>query len=136
MNEFKGARRARILRNPHVLRLTTSHVVFKDKFKLLAMRRRAEGASPDQIFLEAGFRTEDFKPRYFRLRMIKWSQQARQQVSGKMKVERRGRPKGSKKQKNFETLENLSENDLKSIIRVQEEIISALKKRKALANKN
>ncbi len=100
------------------------------------MRKHSEGIRPDQIFVEAGFVRENFKPRYFQDRMRKWSLQERRGVSKREKGERRGRPKGSTKLKNFETLENLSESDLKSIILVQEEIIAALKKKKALAKKS
>lgn len=132
MNRFRGPKRERIVRNPNVLKMTECHVVFTEDFKRLALRKRAEGQTPLQIFSEAGFDAKDFKPRYFRLVMKKWISPKTENKSGQVKVETRGRKKTVK---NYDTLEGLSAQELKSIILVQEEMLSTLKKMKALPKK-
>ena len=131
MSQINHENRERILRNPNVARLTGKHIVFTDHFQAEVLRLRAEGYTYAEILKRLGFRASDFNPGYFKSCIKRWRNQEKLRVSGKSKKENRGRPKGSKA-KNFETLENLSANDLKSIILVQEEMIKELTKLKAL----
>jgi hypothetical protein len=94
---------------------------------------RTAGYGVPEILEFGGFRASDFSFDYFAGCMKRWRKKERDEMSGKSRA-KRGRPPGSKI-KNYETLENLTMNDLKSIVLVQEEIIKELKKRKALADK-
>ncbi len=134
MSQITSENRSRILRHPDVVRITEKHIVFSAQFRAEVLRLRREGFTFPEILVRSGFRASDFDPSYLRHCIKRWRKQERLQVSGKAKKENRGRPKGSKS-KNFKTLENLSPQDLKSIILVQEEMINELKKRKALAAK-
>jgi hypothetical protein len=129
MNNLRGARRKRILENPNVLRLTEKHIVFTDAFRAVALEKRSRGRYPDAIFEEAGFLLSDFKPNYFRYTLRKWVDQSNKPTAARR---RGGRPK---RPQNFETLEGLSEHQLRSIILAQQELIRVIKKKKALAKK-
>ena len=131
MGRFSKHQRAMLVKNANVVRLTGSHIVYTDDFIIRALKLNSEGIHANTIFLEAGFDPDFFRPYYFRDRIKRWRKRTPESFLSWR--EKRGR---SKLKKNFETLENLSVEDLRSIIRVQEELIGAIKKKKALAKKS
>ena len=130
MGRFTKTEQAVLLKNPNVLRITGSHIVYTNDFVVGALRLNSEGVDADTIFLRAGFDPLFFRPFYFRGCLKRWRKRTPENILGEREI--RGR---SKLKKNFETLENLSVEDLKHIILVQEELIGAIKKKKALAKK-
>lgn len=131
MDKFTRTQRAELMGNPNVLRLTGSHIVYAENFISSALKLNSEGVHANAIFLDAGFDPDFFGPYYFRDRIKRWRKRTPESFLSWR--EKRGR---SKLKKNFETLENLNVEDLRSIIRVQEQLIGAIKKRQALAKKS
>ena len=132
MGQISVKNRARFLQNPNVVRVTEKTIEFTDGFRSECLRLRREGFNYVEILIRSGFRASDFKPHYFHACFNRWRNQEKNSMQGNSKKKKDvGRPKGSQ-DKNFQTLENLSQRDLKSIILVQEEMINELKKRGAL----
>jgi len=136
MEQISEQRRSRMLKNPNIARVTKKQIIFTQEFRTTFVRMRDEGFNTVDILIRSGFRASDFEPGYFNDCVFRWRNQEKRLVQGNSKqAKKRGRPKGSK-EKNFQTLENLTPNDLKSIILVQEEMIKELKKLDALTKKN
>ena len=135
MSRIEAQRRLRLLQNPSVTRVTEKHITFTQEFRTTFVRMREEGFNTVDILIRSGFRASDFEPGYFNPCVFRWRKQEKSLVQDDAKKsKKRGRPKGLK-DKNFRTLDNLTPTDLKSIILVQQEMISELKKRSALTKK-
>lgn len=126
----------RLLENPNVLKTTTSHVIYKPSFKVLALKLNEEGMLAKDIFASQGLNFNFFNEHYFKTCIKRWKRIKNESgEKGLIKdnrgrsSSRRGRPR---KEKDIKTL---SVKELQTLVQVQYEVIEELKKRKALAKK-
>jgi len=122
-----------LLSNPNVLKLLEKQVIFKPEFKVRAVELLLEGLPPNEIFLSHDLDPNFFVHEYCRNLTRKWRDKYLLIGKESLLVETRGRGQLGKKSK--ESLDNMCEDDLKSIIAAQNEVIEQLKKTKALARK-
>ncbi|MBC7691087.1 MAG: hypothetical protein H7222_04910 [Methylotenera sp.] len=134
MSSIPPAIRKSLLKNPHVLKITEKQVVFTPQFKIKAVDLSLNGFSADEIFAEHGIDPKLFKAEYCSYLLKKWKLKHREK--GRASLLEDGRGLGSTGRPKRLDLDELSVEDLKDIIVIQEELIEAIKKKKALVKKN
>jgi hypothetical protein len=123
-----------LLKNPNVLKITDSHVVYTPAFKVLAVERNAKGEPPSQIFLSNGIDPGFFKdPKYCDSCLKRWRSKYKSKGKYSLTEEARGRKINIQSD---DSLDDMELDDLKAIILIQQDIISQIKKKKALIKKN
>lgn len=134
MQELSKYQKQVLSKNLNVLKITTSHVVYKASFKLHAIEQHLQGVSADEIFKEAGLRLDFFKKDYARNNIKRWLKKYNEEGKAALGVETRGAGsgQGSGRPKNPE---NLTYEELLKVVEIQNEVIGELKKIRALAAK-
>lgn len=123
-----------LLKNPHVLKITDSHVVYTPAFKVLAVERNAKGEPPSEIFSSNGIDPSFFKdPKYCDSCLKRWRIKYKSKGKYSLTEEARGRKISIQSD---DTLDDMELDDLKALILIQQDIISQIKKKKALIKKN
>jgi transposase len=125
--------RAVLLSNPNVLQITKSNVEYTPEFKLEAIEAYQSGLTAEEVFEEYGFDTSIYLNDYcskaikrWILKLAKYGEDSFfEQIRGKGAT---GRPK------NIDTA-NLSMEEMKALLDIQQGVIEELKKRHALARK-
>ncbi len=97
MSSFSSKDRKDLENNPNVLKVTTSNVAYTTDFKAKALRRRKEGATPQEVFREAGIDLSLFGESYAKKCLQRWEKM--EKAAGGLNKERRGskstgRPRG------------------------------------------
>jgi len=121
-------------KNPNVLKITKSHVVYTPAFKIVAVELNLKGELPTQIFSKHSIDPSFFKdPKYCGSCLKRWRRQYKTKGKHSLKEEVRGR---KLKTGNGSDLDDMDIDDLKAIIIIQQDIIQQIKKKKALVKKN
>ena len=132
MGKLTSGQRVALLENPNVLKITDKHVVFKPEFKITAAKLSMEGYPPEQIFRDHGIDPCFFKPKYCKHILRKWRAKLQHIGAASLAIENRGRKCNAPSE---DILDEMDLEDLKSIIRIQQDIIEQVKKRAALTKK-
>ena len=106
--------------------------MFTSEFKLKASKLSQEGYPPDKVFRRFGFEPSMFKPKYCEYILKKWRARLSQHGGQSLCIESRGRKRLIPKE---DMLDEMDIEDLKAIIRIQQDIIEGVEKRAALAKK-
>ncbi len=123
-----------LLKNPNVLKITDSHVVYTPSFKVMAVERNAKGEPPSQIFFSNGIDPSFFKdPKYCDSCLKRWRSKYKSKGKFSLTEEARGRKINIQSD---DALDDMELDDLKAIILIQQDIIQQIKKKKALIKKN
>lgn len=93
MSVVNDSNRERLLANPNVKSLTSSHVVYTPEFKKSALKDYENGISGRLIWLNAGFDLDDFISGYFRKALKRWQKQANKTTADDWTNDNRGRPR-------------------------------------------
>lgn len=96
-----------LVSNPNVEKITKSNVTYTSKFKIKAVKQLLNGASPREIFMEAGIDLQLFGDTYAKKSLQRWRKIYNENGEIGLKIERRGsgstgRPIGKK----FKSLED------------------------------
>ena len=134
MQELTEVQKKVLLKNPNVLKITNSHVVYTPGFKILAVELSSKGEPPTQIFMSNGIDPSFFKdPGYCHSCLKRWRKTYKVKGKDSLKEEARGR---KLKPRSDDLLDDMDMDDLKAIIMIQQDIIQQIKKKKALIKKN
>lgn len=118
-----------LLKNPNVVKVTTSHVVYTAKFKVQCVKRGFAGVPGERIFEEAGIPIQFFKKNYTKYCLKRWRKKYQEEGVKSFDQERRGAPSVPK------LGIDLTYEELLAVVKIQREVIEELKKRKALVKK-
>ncbi len=133
MQELSDYQKIVLLKNPNVEKITEKHVVYTSKFKVKAVELYLKGISPEEIFNRANINLKYFKKNYSRYCLKKWKKKF--ESDGKKSFFEETRGKGSTGRPKKTNVDDLTIDELKAIVEIQEELIETLKKNRALAKK-
>lgn len=122
-----------LLENSNVEKITEKHVVYTSKFKIHALEAYLRGQSPNQIFLDAGIDPDFFVTKYCQSCLKRWKKKYQESGIESLKEDKRG--SGSTGRPKDESLNELTYEELLTVVEIQREVITDLKKRNALAKK-
>lgn len=131
MNDWSENQQKSLLKNKNIEKVTEKHVVFTAAFKMKAIQKFHEGEAPDEIFRKAGVNLKWFKRDYARNCLKRWKKNYEELGEASFKVDHRG--KGATGRPRKQNLDELTYEELKTIIEIQKGVIEELKKKKALA---
>lgn len=130
MQELTDQQKKKLLKNPNVERITDKHVVYTSKFKIKAVERYHSGEHPDDIFKSSGIPPGFFKARYCKHCIGRWK--AKYQNEGKESLKQNKTGKNASGRPKKMDLNELTVEELKAVIEIQEDFINLLKKRRPL----
>jgi transposase len=133
MHELSESQRQELLKNPHVEKITDKFVSYTSIFKIKAVELYLEGQHPDKIFLDAQIPIHFFRKDYPRYNIKRWKKKYQERGAESLKQD--GRGSGSSGRPRKESLDELTYDELLTIVEIQREVIEDLKKRNALAKK-
>lgn len=133
MHAFTPSQRSKLLANRNVLDVTEKTISFTPEFKIKAVHRYFEGVSPDQIFLDAGIPINYFKENYCRLCLKSWRKKFQEGGEDALKDNGRGRKSSGRPKK--ERPENLTYEELLTLVEIQKGALEEVKKQNALERK-
>lgn len=133
MQSLSDYQRRVLLKNPNVEKVTTNHVIYHSHFKIKAVEKYLDGATPNDIFENADIDPRYFIKNYCRLCIKRWKKKYFEEGKASLTVSQQGKmATGRPKSINPDEL-NIEE--LRAIVEIQEELIIMLKKNRALARK-
>lgn len=133
MHDLSDYQRRKLLKNSYIEKITEKHIVYTAQFKKRSVEKYFKGKKPDQIFKDAGISPEFFTNNYCRLCLKRWKKKYLENGEDSFKKDKRGlgslgRPKNANP-------DELTVEELKALVEVQQEVIEVLKKNRALAKK-
>ena len=131
MHALTPYQQSKLLANRNVLEVSEKSVSYTPAFKIKAVHQLMDGVSPDQIFLDAGIPIHFFKEDYCRYCLKRWVQKL--QVEGEESLYEDGR--GSTGRPKKERPEDLTYDELLSLVEIQKGALEELKKQNALERK-
>ena len=134
MNDLSNYQKQLLLKNPFVERITSKHVVYTSKFKIKAVKLRLRGYEAEAIFKEHGINPDYFRPDYCRYCIKRWKKTYDEGGFDALKKDRRGTSSGSGRPSKPK-FEDYTKEELLAVIDIQNEVITELKKKRALAKK-
>ena len=133
IQDLSDQQRRVLLKNTNVEKLTEKHVVYTTKFKTNALGAYLNGESPNQIFIDAGFNPSFFVSKYCHSCLKRWKKKYLKDGKRSFKHERRG--SGSTGRPRKENADDLTIEELRALVEIQQDLIDHLKKKKALTKK-
>jgi hypothetical protein len=133
MRNLSKDQKDQLLKSKSIESVTESQVVYSVEFKKLAIKLRNEGMHPHEIFIEGDLDFEFIDLPYMRKTIDRWSDLHEQYGDDYFKVESRGKNKKTKL--NNDDLDNWTDEDLKTLILVYEQMVEELGKKKASTKK-
>lgn len=133
MQNFTPKQRSKLLANRNVHDVTGKTISFLPDFKIKAVHLYLAGKSPNEIFINAGFPPEFFKEDYFRLCIKRWLKKYNDEGEDSLRVDERGKGAGGRPK--LERTEELSYEELLTLVEIQKEALNELRKQKALEKK-
>ena len=133
MQDLSDKQRRVLLKNPNVEKITQKHVVYTSNFKICAVEAYLNGESPKQIFIDAGIDPSYFVEKYCQSCLKRWKK--RYLKAGKESFEKESRGSGSTGRPRNENADDLTIEELRALVEIQQELIEHLKKKKALTKK-
>lgn len=130
MQELSGYQRRILLKNPNVEKITEKHVQYSSKFKIRAVERYLAGESPGDIFKNEGIDPAFFISRYCNYCLKRWKKKYIEEGKKSLKVSQTGK-KATGRPK-LENPDELTIEELRALVEIQQEVIVMLKKNRAL----
>ena len=131
MHALTPSQQSQLLANRNIHSVSEKSVSFNAAFKIDAVRQYLDGASADQIFLDAAIPIHFFKNNYARFCLKRWVQKFRIGGEGSLKEDGRGSTGRPKK----ERPEDLTYEELLSLVEIHREALEEVKKQNALERK-
>ena len=125
--------RQKLLKNSNVELVTTNQVRYTGIFKATAVKRYLNGEMPNDIFISAGLDPKDFVYKYCASCIKRWK--TKWEKDGLVSLKQRKPVKKSPGRPKSENPNELSYEELLTVVEIQREVIEELKKSKALAKK-
>lgn len=131
MHILSDYQRRKLLENPNVEEITEKHIHYSFAFKVKAVESYLNGKKPSEIFLEAGIDPSFFETDYCLYAIKRWKKKYEEEGRDSLKnsqtgLNATGRPKS-------ENLDELTYEELQTIVEIQREIITELERKKKLA---
>jgi transposase len=133
MHAFTPSQRSKLLANRNVLNVTEKSVSYTSDFKIKAVHECLAGVSPDQIFQDAGIPIIYFKKNYCKFCLKKWIYKFR--TRGEDSLYKDGRGSGGSGRPKNERPEELTYDELLTLVEIQKGALEELKKQNALERK-
>jgi hypothetical protein len=133
MQDLSDYQRRVLLKNPNVEKITEKHVVYTSKFKTSAVEAYLNGKSSNQIFIDAGIDPSFFVTKYCQSCLKRWKKKYLEEGKRSFKHESRG--SGSTGRPKKEDPDDLTIEELRALVEIQQDLIDHLKKKKALTKK-
>ena len=133
MRNLSQEQKNQLLQSKSVLSVTESQVVYSPEFKKFAVKFRNEGMHPHDIFIEGHLDFDFIDYSYMRKTIDRWCDLHSQYGDDYFKVETRGKNKITKLDN--DDLDNWTDEDLKTLILVYEQMVEELGKKKASPKK-
>ena len=131
MNELSDYQRRKLLENPNVEEITEKHIHYSFSFKVKAVESYLKGKKPSEIFLDAGIDPSLFETDYCLYAIKRWKKKYEEEGRDSLKssstgLKATGRPR-------IENINELTYEELQTIVEIQREIITELERKKKLA---
>lgn len=133
MHAFTPKQRSKLLSNRNVQAATEKTVIFRPDFKIKAVHLYLEGVSPDKIFEDEGIPLDYFQDDYCRSCIKRWLEKLNTEGEDALLSDERGR--GATGSPPEENLEDLTYDELLSLVEIQQEALNDIRKQNALARK-
>ena len=133
MRNLSKDQKNQLLGSKSVISVSESQVVYSPEFKKLAIMLRNEGMHPHEIFIEGDLDFEFIDYPYMRKTIDRWCDLHEQYGDDYFKVETRGKNKKTKLDN--DDLDSWTDEDLKTLILVYEQMVEDLGKKKASTKK-
>lgn len=133
MHAFTPSQQSKLLSNRNVQKVSEKSVLFTMAFKIKAIHLYLAGTHPDQIFQDAGIPLSLFKPKYPRFCLKRWLEKYR--INGEQSLREDGRGSGTPGRPKKERPEDLTYEELLSLVEIQKGALEELKKQNALERK-
>ena len=133
MNTFSDEQKEVLLKCNVIKKITDKQIIFKSKFKIKAVEAYFKGASPDDIFINAGLDISLFVKNYPNNSIRKWQEKYLKFGKQSFDIERRGT--NFKNHSKKVDLDKLTYEELRAVVDIQKEVIEELKKKRALVKK-
>ena len=133
MHALTPKQRSKLLSNRNVQAATEKTVIFRPDFKIKAVHLYLEGVSPDQIFEDEGIPLDYFQDDYCRSCIKRWLEKLNTEGEDALRSDERGR--GATGRPPEENLEDLTYDELLSLVEIQQEALNDIRKQNALARK-
>lgn len=133
MQDLTPYQRRVLSKNPNVEKITEKHVIYTSNFKIKAVEKYIKGLSPCEIFENAEIDPSYFKTNYCQSCIKRWKRKYFDEGKASLKqsltgTKATGRPK-------LVNTDEMTVEEMKAVIEVQQEVIAMLKKNRALAKK-
>ena len=128
MRNLSKEQKDQLLTSKSVVSVTESQVIYSAEFKKLAIKLRNEGIHPHDIFVEGNLDFDFIEYPYMRKTIDRWCELYEQYGDDYFKVETRGKNKRTKLDN--DDLDNWTDEDLKTLILVYEQMVEDLGKKK------
>jgi hypothetical protein len=131
MHHLTDIQKKNLLENPNVEEITTNHIHYSGSFKIKAVESYLKGEKPIEIFQQVGIDTSIFEENYCLYTLKRWKKKYESEGPDSLKISntglgRHGRPVN-------ENLNDLSYEELQTIVEIQRKIIAELELKKKLA---
>lgn len=131
MNLLSDYQRRKLLENPNVEEITEKHIHYSASFKIKAVESYIKGISPVEIFKQAGIDPSFFEEDYCLNTVKRWKKKYELEGRDSLKIsgsglKATGRPR-------VENLDELTYEELQTIVEIQRKLISELELKKKLA---
>jgi hypothetical protein len=133
MRNLSSDQKNQLLTSKSVTSVTESQVIYSVEFKKMAIKLRNAGMHPHEIFIEGDLNFDFIDLPYMRKTIDRWCDLYEEYGDDYFKIETRGK----NKQKKFkdEDLDGWTDEDLKTLVLVYEQMVEDLGKKKASAKK-
>ncbi len=133
MQELSNYQKRVLLRNSNVEKITEKHISYTSKFKIRAVEKYLKGFSPNEVFEDSDIDPQYFIKGYCKSCIKRWKKKYFEEGKDSLKASKTGlkstgRPKS-------DDLDELTMEELKALVEIQDEMIGMLKKNRALAKK-
>lgn len=131
MHHLTEIQKKKLLENPNVEEITTNHIHYSGAFKIKAVESYLKGERPIQIFQNAGIDTSFFEENYCLYAIKRWKKKYEKEGSESLKISNTGRESSGRLADG--DLNELSYEELQTIVEIQRKIIAELELKKKLA---
>ena len=118
-----------------VEKITDKQIVYTSKFKMESVEQYLRGISASSIFESAGIPIELLPKNYAFHCLKRWTKTYKEQGLEALKNDKRGTTKSASRGRPKTNKEKLTYQELEAIVKIQTEVIEALKKKRALAHR-
>ncbi len=133
MQNLSDKQKRVLLKNSNVEKITEKHVVYTSSFKISAVEAYLKGESPNQIFIDAGLDPSFFVTKYCQSCLKRWKKKYQKDGKKSFKLDARG--SGSTGRPKKDNPDDLTIEELRALVEIQQDLIDHLKKKKALTKK-